>query len=274
MGEACRWESTTPHRHHCHSPLTPQPRRNKTSWAGEAAAAPLVASLVSLSGRPPAPAPPKPRHGASEKRAGADEPEGLYLPRITLSARSTEPRQPSGASGRVRIGCCCPRRAPAAHRRPALRGRASSSQSGCVPLRQWTTADTAIARRRGGECKAAVRSVRARTRSWRVRSVRRVRRHWSRGGPLAVVRRIVAVCPIHWLAQVTSAVRTCRAVQADGSVRAWVWATERTHGPALTRSTGRSLVVVWSSPHAAGQSRDGSARALDTVLRRPVTGGP
>ena len=77
-----------------------------------------------------------------------------------------------------------------------------------------------------------------------------------------------------WLAQVASALRTCRAVQADGSVRAWVWATERTHGPALTRPTGRSLVIVGSSPHAAGQSRDGSASALDTVLRRPVTSGP
>ena len=77
-----------------------------------------------------------------------------------------------------------------------------------------------------------------------------------------------------WLAQVTSALRTCRAVQADGSVRAWGWATERTHGPALTQPTGRSLVIVGSSPHAAGQSRDGSASALDTVLRRPVTGGP
>ena len=92
----------------------------------------MVAYLVSWSGRPPAPAPPKPRHGASEKRAGAGESEGLYLPRNTLSARSTEPRQPSGASGRARIGCCCPRRAPAAHRRPALRGRASSSQWGCA----------------------------------------------------------------------------------------------------------------------------------------------
>ena len=272
MGEACRWEIDNA------APpplsLTPQPRRNKNSWAGEAAAAPLVASLVSLSGRPPAPAPPKPRHGASEKRAGAGESEGLGTSQELPCQRGAPSRgSPAAPPGEYESGAA----ARGAHRPRTgapRSARASSSQSGCVPLRQWTTADTAIARRRGGECKAAVRSVRARTRSWHVRSVRRVRRHWSRGGPLAVVRRIVAVCPIHWLAQVTSAVRTCRAVQADGSVRAWVWATERTHGPALTRSTGRSLVVVWSSPHAAGQSRDGSARALDTVLRRPVTGGP
>ena len=65
---------------------------------------------------------------------------------------------------------------------------------------------------------------------------------------------------------------TCRAARAHGLVRAWVWATERARWSALTRSTGRSLVVVWSSPHAAGPSRRRSARALGTrtARRRPL----
>ena len=73
-----------------------------------------------------------------------------------------------------------------------------------------------------------------------------------------------------WLATHARAADTFRAAQAHGSVRAWVWATERARWPALTRSTGRSLIVVWSSPHAAGPSRRRSARALGTARRRPL----
>ena len=122
-----------------------------------------------------------------------------------------------------------------------------------------------------GRVRAVARNVRAFTRARRTRPARRRCQRQLRRGSLAARTHWVRDAQCSRLMRDTSAQRAFRAARGHRSVWAWVWATERTHGSALTRSTGRSLIVVGSSPHVAGQSRDGSARALDTFLRRPLT---
>ena len=71
----------------------------------------------------------------------------------------------------------------------------------------------------------------------------------------------------------TRALRAGRAAQARDSARAWERNSERSDRAAPTRSTGRSLAVAWSSPHAEGRYRCRFARALDTTRSRPLPVG-
>ena len=86
---------------------------------------------------------------------------------------------------------------------------------------------------------------------------------WPRGGRLAartaLERRTCHPAP-HWRS--TRALRSGRVARAHGSVRAWECDSDRGPWAALTRSTGRSSIVAWSSTHAAGRCRARFARSL------------
>ena len=71
----------------------------------------------------------------------------------------------------------------------------------------------------------------------------------------------------------TRALRAGRAAQARDSARARERNSERSDRAAPTRSTGRSLAVAWSSPHAEGRSRCLFACGAGTTRSRPLPGG-
>ena len=276
MRRACgksgnRQRAPVPHHTVTHA-ATKHTRRNKKSGAGEAAAVPFVASLVSRcrvghrlllrqscgtarrGGRR------RVRGGCtSQETPSVSEEHRAAAAQRRLRASTNRVLPPEARTGRAPA----PRAPRPCEQQPmGLRRCANGPQ----PTRPSLAAEEASAKRPYGACALAhVHGVFVP--SGASAGIGCAADLWQSCGESSP-------CGSTWLAQVTSALRTCRAVQADGSERAWGWATERTHGPALTRPTGRSLVIVGSSPHAAGQSRDGSASALDTVLRRPVTGGP
>ena len=64
----------------------------------------------------------------------------------------------------------------------------------------------------------------------------------------------------HWRS--TRALCSGRVARAHGSVRAWECDSDRGPWAALTRSTGRSSIVAWSSTRAAGRCRARFARSL------------
>ena len=86
---------------------------------------------------------------------------------------------------------------------------------------------------------------------------------WPRGGRLAartaLERRTCHAAP-HWRS--TRALCSGRVARAHGSVRAWECDSDRGPWAALTRSTGRSSIVAWSSTRAAGRCRARFARSL------------
>ena len=228
---------------------------------------------------------PVPAHEKRPSGARPHLPRALeYPPPRTCTDRGGH----AGGSARTAMlsGMICSRGSPAA--RPGER------ESGAAPTRAPAGRATAprstaarpaaraarCANRPGRHCgrspprgrvRAVARNVRAFTRARRTRPARRRCQRQLRRGSLAARTHWVRDAQCSRLMRDTSAQRAFRAARGHRSVWAWVWATERTHGSALTRSTGRSLIVVGSSPHVAGQSRDGSARALDTFLRRPLT---